>query len=200
MPRYGMVIDLKRCIGCHSCYMACKAENFTPPGVYWGRVLEKEVGKYPTVKKMFFPVLCNHCKDPACKRVCPTGATSQRDDGIVLIDYDMCVGCRACMMACPYDIRFYVREIGSYYPAGLTPCEEYGYANFQTGVVQKCNFCVERVEGGLEPACVEVCPTKARYFGDLDDPTSEVSCLIAERGGHQSRPEFGTDPSVYYLS
>ncbi|MBI4320614.1 MAG: 4Fe-4S dicluster domain-containing protein [Chloroflexi bacterium] len=199
MVRLGMAIDLNRCIGCHSCYMACKAENFTPPGVFWGRVLEKEIGKYPTVKKMFLPILCNHCEDPACKRVCPTGATSKREDGIVLVDYDKCVGCRACMMACPYDVRFYVKEIRSYFPAGPTPYEAYGYPRFQTNVVQKCTFCSHRVDRGLQPACVETCPTKARYFGDLGDPASEISQLIAQRGGYQLRAELGTNPSVYYL-
>ena len=199
MVRWGMVIDLKRCIGCHACTMACKAENATPPGVFWARVLEKEVGKYPSAKRTFLPVLCNHCQDPPCERVCPTGATSKGEDGIVLVDYKQCVGCRACIIACPYQARFYLKELKPYFPAGMTPYEEVGYAKFEEGTVMKCTFCSHRVEKGLDPACVITCPTNARYFGDLNDPSSQVSRLIADRRGFQLRPELGTDPSVYYL-
>ena len=200
MARRGMVIDLKRCIGCHSCTISCKAENSTPPGVYWGRVLEKEEGKFPTVKRTFLPILCNHCKDPACLDACPTGATSQRPDGIVVVDYNACMGCRACIAACPYNVRTFTKEITGYYPTGLTPFEQRGYQKLQEGVVTKCTFCVERVDRGLEPACVQTCIAGARYFGDLDDPNSEVSKLIRERYSFNLLAEAGTNPSVYYIT
>ena len=199
MSRKGMVIDLNLCIGCQACTIACKAENATPPGIFWARVLEREVGKYPSARPVLLPVLCNHCQNAPCKNACPTGATSQRDDGIVLVDYAKCIGCRACMAACPYQVRYCWENRESYYPGGLTPFEEVGYKKFEMGAVQKCTLCAHRIDQGLEPACVGVCMTSARVFGDLDDPQSEVSRLIGERRGFQLRPELGTDPSVFYL-
>ncbi len=200
MARYGMVIDLKRCIGCYGCLVACKAENFTPPGVFWARVLRREEGRFPLGRKISLPLLCMHCGDPACVRVCPTGASTQRDDGIVIIDSNKCFGCRYCMMACPYGSRFFYSEERQYFPKELTPYEKLGREKHPVGVVEKCDFCVSRIEKGLEPACVANCMSKARYFGDLDDPESEVSRLIRQRQGFQLRPEAGTDPSVFYLS
>lgn len=212
MVRYGMVIDLKRCIGCYSCMVSCKAANFVPPGVFFARVLIKEYGKYPNPLKLFTPVLCNNCKDAACVRVCPSGATTQREDGIVLLDYNKCVGCRYCMMACPYGSRCFYKKQLEYFPGqGLTPWEKMGLEKIQTGVVMKCTFCQEKVDvavkkglkPGLDreatPVCVNACPSKARYFGDLNDPVSEVSRLIREERCSQLHPEFGTDPSVYYI-
>jgi len=214
--RWGMVIDLKKCIGCYACVLACKAEHFLPPGMFWGRVLIGETGTYPAVRKHIYPVLCNHCKEAACVEVCPTGATTRREDGIVTIDYDKCVGCKYCIMACPYQQRsFYSGDEREYFPGqGLTPLEVIGKELYplQEGTVVKCNFCTERIESGLQqglkpgmdrestPACVIACPTKARYFGDLDDPESEVSRLVREKKGEQLQPQFETDPSVYYLS
>src|SRR3990172_2934190 len=196
----GMVIDLKRCIGCHACTVACKLENATPPGVFWCRCLEVETGKYPLAKRSFVPVLCNHCDDPPCLRACPSGATTKREeDGLVLVDADLCIGCKACMEACPYEARFFLDEIRPYYPAGFTPFEEVGYKRHQKGTVSKCTFCDQRLERGLLPACVETCPTVARTFGDFDDPDSEVSRLIRQRYAIQLRPEEGTNPTVYYL-
>lgn len=213
MTRYGMVIDLARCLGCGGCMVACKAEHQLPPGVLWGRVLTKEYGSYPAVRKVTMPVLCNHCQDAACLRVCPSGATSRREDGIVTVDYDRCIGCRYCMMACPYGARQFLSTIGTYYPGrGLSAGEELGYRQLQRGVVMKCSFCVEKMDEGLKkglkpgvdreatPSCANNCMGKARYFGDLDDASSEVSRLIMTRRGAQLHPEFGTDPSVYYLS
>jgi len=180
--------------------ISCKEEHFLPPNVFWSRVLISENGKFPKVRKLIYPVQCNQCNDAACVEACPTGATSLRDDGIVVIDYDKCVGCRYCLIACPYQQRSFIHSIEEYYPRqGFTEYEEFGQGRFQKGTVVKCNFCVERVEKGLEPACVVSCPTNARYFGDLDDPQSEVSQLIKDRGGFQLKPEAETEPSVYYL-
>ena len=199
--RWGMVIDLKRCIGCYGCQLSCKAENGTPPGVFFARVHKQEEGQYPTAQTTFLPVLCNHCDDPPCVDVCPTGASFVwEDDGIVDIDVDKCVGCRSCMMACPYSQRFLNDDPQNYYgDQGATPYEQARVERHQTGVVMKCNFCRDRVRNGQDPACVENCPTIARYFGDLDDPNSEVSRLIRERSGFPLHPEKGTNPNVYYL-
>jgi molybdopterin-containing oxidoreductase family iron-sulfur binding subunit len=194
-----MVIDLKRCIGCTGCALVCKAENATPPGVLWLRVVRSESGKFPQVRRVSMPVQCMHCAEPPCLEVCPTGATYQRPNGIVDIDADKCVGCRYCMMACPYDQRFFLDEERRYFHEGLTPFERRGYQRHQQGVVSKCNFCPSRLEHGLDPACVANCMARARTFGDLDDPNSAVSKLIRDRGGYQLYPELGTHPSIYYL-
>ncbi len=216
MERWGMVIDLQRCIGCYACMVACKQEHFLPPDVFWGRVVISETGKSPTVTKVMVPVLCNHCAEPMCEKVCPTGATVKREDGIVIIDHDKCVGCRYCLVACPYQQRtFYADEKRGYFPGqGLTPLEDIGKILYplQTKVVLKCNFCAERIDEGTKrglkpgmdreasPACVITCPAKARYFGDLDDPNSEVSVLIKEKRASPLHAEYGTEPSVYYIS
>lgn len=217
MPRWGMVIDVKRCIGCWSCAISCKEEHFLPPGVFWNRVLIGERGKYPTSRKLIYPVLCNHCTEASCVEACPTGATYQRQDGIVLVDYDKCVGCRACLVACPYQQRTYYdqkKKDAEYFPGqGKTQFELLGEEiyPFQVGTVMKCNFCVERLDEGLAkgltpgkdleatPACVNSCPVGARVFGDFDDPKSEVSQLIKTHNAKQLRPEYGTDPAVMYI-
>ncbi|NQV56717.1 MAG: 4Fe-4S dicluster domain-containing protein [Rhodospirillales bacterium] len=199
--RLGMVIDLKRCIGCYGCQLSCKAENGTPPGVFFARVLKQQQGTYPTVQNTFLPVLCNHCDDPPCVDACPTGASFVwEEDGIVDIDADKCVGCRTCMLACPYSQRFFNDEPRSYFgEGGITPYEQARTTRHQIGVVMKCNFCRDRVRAGGKPACVDNCPTIARIFGDFDDPTSEVSLLIKNRGGFPLHPDKGTKPRVYYL-
>ncbi len=196
---WGMVIDLRKCIGCQSCAMACKTEKGTPPGIFYRRVFEEEIGEYPLAKRVYLPVSCNHCREPPCKDVCPTGATGQRDDGIVTIDKDLCIGCKYCIMACPYSARMAVREIRPYYGSKFTPYEEVRYAEHLVGTNEKCDFCLPRLEQGLKPACVQTCPTNALYFGDLDDPHSEVSQLIRTRSGYQLKPEYGTDPCLFYL-
>ncbi len=217
MAKWGMVIDTKRCIACWSCSISCKEEHFLPPNVFWNRLLIGETGSFPTSRKLIYPVLCNHCEDASCVEACPTGATFKRDDGIVLVDYDKCVGCRACLISCPYQQRtYYSKEVKEreYFPGqGKTEFEKLGEEiyPFQEGTVMKCNFCVERIEDGMAkglkpgededatPACVNACPVGARVFGDLDDPNSNVSKIIKEQAGKQLKPEFGTKPSVYYI-
>lgn len=216
MPRFAMVIDLQKCVACYSCQVSCKQEHFLPPGIFWGRVVVGETGKYPNVTKQIYPVLCNHCTEAACVKVCPTGATSKREDGIVVIDHDKCVGCRYCVIACPYQQRtFYADGKKEYFPGqGFTELELIGRELYplQPGTVVKCNFCAERIDEGLKkglkpgldreatPACVIACPPKARYFGDLDDPSSEVSVLIRQRKAVPLHPEYGTEPNVYYIN
>jgi Fe-S-cluster-containing dehydrogenase component len=213
--RWGMAIELKRCIGCYECVLACKAEHFLPPDIFWNRVLIGESGKYPSVTKLIYSVRCNHCADPACVKVCPTGATQQREDGIVWVDETKCVGCRYCMVACPYQMRMMYEDGHKQYFPGqeLTEHEKVGKVLYphQPGVVQKCVFCKERIDSGIAagltpgvdreatPACVISCPTKAIHFGDLDDPNSEINRVIKEKRGHPFHPEFDTQPSIYYI-
>ncbi len=196
-----MVIDLFRCVGCNACTLACKVENGTPQEVAYAQVLESTVGKYPAVSKVYTPVLCNHCDDAPCVSVCPTGASYTRPDGIVMVDKDLCMGCQACVVACPYEQRFFLEkgalETG-YHGDDLTPYEKKKDAAYDEGSVNKCTFCSERVDKGLDPACVVTCPTRARIFGDLDDPNSEVSQLI-RHGSTVLLPEAGTNPCVHYI-
>lgn len=198
--RLGMVIDLKRCMGCYGCQMSCKAEHGTPPGVFFARVIKREEGTYPTMRRILMPVLCNHCTDAPCVSACPTGASHYAENGIVDIDPDMCVGCHACMVACPYNNRYFNDERRNYYgDMGPTPFETARAERHPVGVVMKCNFCRPRLAEGKDPACVANCPATARIFGDLGDPNSTVSVLIKDRGGYTLHPEAGTSPNVYYL-
>jgi molybdopterin-containing oxidoreductase family iron-sulfur binding subunit len=200
--KLGMTIDLKRCMGCHTCELACKMQNNVPMGMLWNRVLtdggedvDTARGDFPHLEKSWMPLSCVHCENAPCVKVCPVGATYRDEDGRVLINYDRCIGCRYCMAACPYNVRVFnwqkpVREPGHSY--GDAPSRP-------KGVMEKCTFCMERTTKGLEPRCVEVCPAKARIFGDLNDPNSEVSKAIRQRGGQQLLAEKGTKPQVYYL-
>ena len=199
--KWGVAIDLKRCTGCQSCTIACKAENGTPPGVFWTRVLEKEEGTFPFAYKVFMPVRCNHCGDPPCVPVCPSGASYVREkDNLVLIDQDKCIGCGTCIVACPYDMRFMPESARGYYGEQTTPYEQATYQKWQKGTVQKCTLCVHRIDKGLKPACVETCPTEALVFGDLNDPQSKIAQLVRERPHFRPSEEQRTNPNVFYLT
>lgn len=203
MAKWGMVFDLRRCIGCNACAVSCKQENSLPYGVFFTKTLSEEVGEYPNATRMYIPTICNHCEDAPCQRVCPTGATYTRDDGIVLVDGDKCIGCGSCVVACPYDQRTLLEPEmltqGLFRNGELTPFEQQGYTRFTAGTAAKCTFCHERVDAGLQPACVATCPTEARIFGDLDDPDSKVRRLIQEHRARQPMSEKNTNPKVFYI-
>ena len=178
MPNYGFVIDLKMCIGCHACTIACKSEHDIPIGVNrcWVKTVEK--GNFPDTQRLFLPMLCNQCEEAPCMKICPTSALFRRKDGIVDLYGDSCIGCKACMVACPYDQIF------------IDP---------NTRTAEKCNFCANRVENQLQPSCVSVCPTECRIFGDLDDLTSQVAQIVQREAFTVRKPEKGTGPKVFYL-
>ncbi len=199
MPRYGMVIDTSRCVGCDACTLACKTQNGTPPGVLLARVLEKEEGTYPAVKRTYLPMLCFHCENPACVKACPSKALSKRSDGIVVVDKTKCCGVKACIAACPYDALQFYEDCRGYFGEELTPIEQYYYAKHRVGTVLKCDFCSERLQRGIVPACVEACPVSCRHFGDLGDPRTPVSQMV-KKGAKQLLPDAGTQPSVYYMT
>jgi molybdopterin-containing oxidoreductase family iron-sulfur binding subunit len=203
MARMGMVFDLKACIGCNACVVACKQENSLPDGVFFTRTLSHEYGEYPNVKRVYIPTICNQCEDAPCEKVCPSGATYTREDGIVMVDGEKCIGCSSCAVACPYDMRTMLSGEtllkGLFGRGELTPFEKQGYTRFAPGTAVKCDFCSQRVDAGLQPACVSTCPTNARIFGDLDNPDSAPSVAIRNRGGRQPLPEKNTKPKVYYV-
>ncbi|MBF0455841.1 MAG: 4Fe-4S dicluster domain-containing protein [Magnetococcales bacterium] len=184
--RYGMVIDLRKCIGCMSCAVACKTEFGVPLGSWrtWVKVSDK--GRFPNTRRVFMPRLCNHCDYPVCVRNCPTQATYKHKEGFVLQRYNRCIGCRTCMVACPYNARHLL-------PAKRTD------NNLPHMVVDKCTFCVHRVKKGIVPSCVQACVGGARIFGDLNDPKSEVAVLASKERLTVLKPELGTSPSVSYI-
>jgi len=211
MTRYAIVVDLDRCVGCQTCTAACKHANGTAPGVQWRRVLDFEVGEYPDVRRTFMPVGCMHCSDPPCMHVCPTTATRQRDDGIVSIDYELCIGCAYCVVACPYQARYKVMERAQAYGEGRMRHETARDDPERRGVSQKCTFCSDRIDAGREqglepgvdpaatPACVNACIGDALVFGDTDDPGSNVSRLLAGHDSFRMHEELGTGPNIHYL-
>ncbi len=175
--RYAMAIDTKKCVGCSDCVVACQIENSVPIGYCRDWIVELTSGTYPDLSMEIRSERCNHCSNAPCVRCCPTTASYINDDGIVLVDPKNCIGCKACIASCPYDARFIHPD----------------------GYVDKCTFCVHRVEKGQDPACVAVCPTKCMYFGDTDDSNSEISKLIKTRKWKTLIPEAGTEPNIYYL-
>lgn len=178
--RLGMLIDLALCTGCNACAVACRMENDTPTGKWNTWVESWDAGEYPNVFRANLPKLCNHCSNPACVSVCPTGASYTADDGTVQIDTSKCIGCKFCMAACPYGVRYLAEE---------------------TGDVHKCTFCHHRSSNGLLPACVASCITHARVFGDLNDPQSDISKRLAEAGSDAQvlLEDQGMEPSVHYV-
>lgn len=203
MTHYGMLIDASTCCGCNACAFACKYQNATPQGMYWCRVIHGEVGEYPHVRQTVLPVSCQHCENAPCVRACPTGASHYDENGNVQVDYDKCIGCRNCVAACPYDARScnWDDPAERRYFDGFeqTPYEQMRAAEHPHGVVEKCVMCKDRVAAGKQPACVATCITKSRWFGDLDDPDSEISRKISEMGARPLMERYGTRPSVYYV-
>jgi Fe-S-cluster-containing dehydrogenase component/formate-dependent nitrite reductase membrane component NrfD len=176
--RYGFVIDQDRCIGCHACTVACKEEHQVPVGVFRTWVKHIEKGEFPHTSRHFGVMRCNHCDDSPCTVICPTSALYRRSDGIVDFDNRRCIGCKACMQACPYDAL---------------------YIDPNNNTAAKCNFCAHRVEMSLEPACVIVCPTQAILAGDLDNPGSNVSRVVATQKVSVRKPQKGTQPKLFYV-
>ncbi len=176
--KYSFVIDQRKCIGCHACTVACKAEHDVPIGVYrtWVKYIEK--GEFPNARRYFLVNRCNHCDNAPCVNICPTRALYKRSDGIVDFDASRCIGCKSCMQACPYDAL---------------------YIDPYSHTAAKCNYCAHRIEIGLEPACVVVCPERAIIAGDLHNPDTEIARMVAREPVRVRKPEQGTGPNVYYL-
>ena len=226
MARYGMVIDLSRCTGCRACMVACKVENNTPQANLWMYVFRFEEGEFPNSRIWFMPRPCMHCSNAPCVKVCPVGARYKRRDGLTATDWDRCIGCRYCEVACPYGVNYFnwkdpeenyyldwddpdlVQSTGGIGLPYRNPDldAKYGSERRHTaggghlkGVTDKCTFCVQRFEQGKVTACADVCPTRVIHFGDLDDPDSEVSRLLREKPSFRLLEEEGTEPNVHYV-
>ncbi len=206
--KWAMVIDQNLCTGCGYCVMACRAHNDVSPDVTWNPVLEAEpIGD----TKVYLPRPCMQCEDAPCVEVCPVKASYYRPDGIVMMDYDRCIGCRYCQVACPYGARSFNWEAFTGPNPAVPEWGEPEVARRPRGVPEKCSFCYQRIDRGLElgltpgvdkdatPACVVACPTGARMFGDVNDPESNVSQVLEEKYTYRLRENLGTEPRVYYI-
>jgi Fe-S-cluster-containing dehydrogenase component len=181
MSQFAVVIDLDRCTGCHACTVACAQENRLKPAVVWNRVREiGPDGRFPELHMYFLPLACQHCAEPACIKVCPTGASHKRNDGVVLIDRDKCIGCKSCQQACPYKIQYFDAEAKK---------------------MEKCTLCNHLLDCGDLPVCVKTCTTGARSFGDISDWNSRVTKLLEATSTYSFRllPQAGTNPSARYI-
>ena len=176
--KYGFIIDNRKCIGCHACTTACKSEHDVPVGVNRTYVKQVEKGEFPDTRRIFSVMRCNHCTDAPCVTICPVEALYTREDGIVDFDNNRCIGCKSCMQACPYDAL---------------------YIDPDTSTAAKCNYCAHRVDVGREPACVTVCPEHAIIAGDMENPTTEISHLLARQQVKVRKPEKGTNPNLFYI-
>jgi molybdopterin-containing oxidoreductase family iron-sulfur binding subunit len=220
--RWVMVIDLRKCVGCHACTIACVAENKLPPGVVYRPVMEREIGTYPSVTRQFIPRPCMQCDNPSCTPVCPVNATYTNAEGVIVVDYEQCIGCRACVVACPYGAR--TADFGYTYTeelpvldgtiVGRETADDYeraasyeygkewareGHRSSPIGNVRKCHFCLHRIHEGELPACVTTCIGRATLYGDANDADSLVSELIKQTNAIRLKEELGTSPKVYYL-
>ena len=220
--KWGMVIDIARCIGCHACTLGCVAENKLPPGVVYRVVLEEETGHYPYVRRRFIPRPCLHCQTPPCVKACPVTATYKDEQGVVRMNYERCIGCRYCLVACPYSAR--TADFAEWYTADTAelpgklygqkaaangyeahPAAEYGrkwpdrHDDSPEGNARKCHFCLNPLRVGMLPACVTSCVGRATFFGDRTDPQSLVFQMIGSPRVFRLKEELGTQPSVYYL-
>ena len=218
MTRYGMAVDLNRCFGCQTCAAACKMANNLPKGVSYNVVYtnnddyatagtavargalanDNAGGAYPNCTLGFLPMACQHCANPACLDACPTGATQQREDGIVWVDNGLCIGCEACVKACPYEgVRTILDGEPEYYLDVVVG--EFDAPTHKAGTMEKCTFCYNLIDRGEVPACMQLCPGRARYWGDLDDPESEVSKAVEGREVMLLNEAGGTAPQAMYL-
>lgn len=210
--RWVMVIDLRKCVGCHACTVGCIAENKLPPGVIYRPVSEEESGVYPNVMRRFLPRLCNHCDNPPCVKPCPVKATWKAKDGLVHIDYVKCIGCGKCVEACPYDAR--TLDMGENWTDGTPQNQIYERAgNYEYGKkwprtaetppifkARKCHFCMHRHRQGMLPMCVSTCIGRATFFGDANDPESLVAKLVSRPNLMRLKEKLGTKPRVYYIT
>ena len=205
MTRYAMAISLSNCIACHACSVACKVNNNLPNQIWWNRVdtdggeyMDTARGTYPDdLHREHYPINCQHCSKPACVAVCPTGAAYQREDGIVGINQEDCIGCESCVTACPYDVRTLLPDDLGYvvdFPLG-----DYDAPQHKAKTMSKCTYCENRIDRGEMPACMELCPGRARYWGDVDDPNSEISKFLEGKQYERLLEDAGTEPNVFYV-
>lgn len=206
--KWAMAIDIRKCIGCSACTVSCIAENKLPTGVVYRPVIEEAFGRYPDIVRRFWPRPCLHCDNPPCVPVCPVKATHKREDGIVAVDYEKCIGCRYCITACPYGARY--SDFGEFYTSPSQPYEqipsfEYGKQwrrkkkKSPVGNARKCHFCLHLLKEGILPRCVSSCVGRATYFGDVNDKKSMIYQLSGMSNIVRLKEHLGTRPSVWYL-